>query len=289
MAEEPLTEGPQSVAEQLVAEEPVAGQQGAERQSGDELQTGEPETQEAGTWDSLGARTATLAGVAAFVVGGTGTVLAAIGDFGADSGPLAAARRNHVNFLIAAACLAAVGLFLGALYTLLRSQIRHVEKEHREELRWATIIVLAAGVLSVAAGVALGATATTKREAGRPFIEVQRVDPSSVRVTISGEGLSSDDWFEALVDGFGDDSSPDVPLAAGRFSPLQDGRLHWRARFLVPKKLGKTTITRLIVRVQKNKVAGEDCTTDADLTCLSIRIPRRVVQKSTPQSQTSTP
>jgi hypothetical protein len=39
----------------------------------------------------------TIAGVLAFLAGGLGTIIAAIGDFGSDSGALAAARRNHVQ------------------------------------------------------------------------------------------------------------------------------------------------------------------------------------------------
>src|SRR5262249_59691959 len=39
----------------------------------------------------------------AFVVGGVGTIIAAIGDFGSDSSGLAAARRNHVTLVVAAA------------------------------------------------------------------------------------------------------------------------------------------------------------------------------------------
>jgi hypothetical protein len=283
-AEEPASEEPAAetpAAEELAAEEPASEEPAAE-----EPQEEESPAEETSPWTSLGAKTATLAGVAAFVAGGTGTVLAAISDFGADNGALDAARRNHVDALVIAACLAAFGLLLGALYTVLRSQEGHVGKKHRSRVRWAAVIVLGVGVGVVAGGVAVGAFATAKREPGRPFIQVERVDRSSLRVEISGDGLSTKDWFEAKVDGFDDDASTVVPLAAGRFSPGQDGNLDWKARFQMPPKFGGATITRLRVQVQKNHIAASSCDTDEDLTCLAIRVPK--TRGSTVSSQAAT-
>jgi hypothetical protein len=90
--------------------------------------TGEEETADEtadGTSASQGSRRSaiefgTIAGVLAFLAGGLGTIVAAIGDFGSDSGALAAARRNHVHVVVAAAAAAALGLACGALYTILK-------------------------------------------------------------------------------------------------------------------------------------------------------------------------
>jgi hypothetical protein len=71
----------------------------------------------------------TTAGVVAFLAGGLGTIIAAIGDFGSDSGALAAARRNHVLLLTAAAAAAALGLACGALYTILKGDKKDDSQE----------------------------------------------------------------------------------------------------------------------------------------------------------------
>jgi hypothetical protein len=212
------------------------------------------------------AKAGTIAGATAFLAGGVGTILAAIGDFGGDTSALGAARRNHVDSLIAAAALAALGLALGGVYPFLRHRAR--------------TLVLAAGVVAVAAGVAVGAFATIAREPGRPTIVLQRVDKESVRVEITGDGLASSDWYEAIVTELSDlpQSGPaPPPLAEARFSPSQNGKLDWKARIDYPASTPTTTY--LLVRVQKDRLLRDtDCKTDKDVTCLYVHVPPSVAR-----------
>ena len=208
------------------------------------------------------AKAGTIAGATAFLAGGVGTILAAIGDFGGDTSALAAARRNHVHSLIAAAALAALGLALGGVYPFVRD-------------RWWRTHILAVGVVAVAAGVAVGAFATIAREPGRPTIVLDRVDKDSIRVEVTGDGLGSSDWYEAIVTEYlPDQQGTETPttLAGARFSPGQDGKLDWKARIAYPASTPPQA--RLLVRVQKDKlVRDSDCNTDADVTCLSVHVP----------------
>jgi hypothetical protein len=268
----------------------------------------------------------TIAGVLAFVAGGVGTIVAAIGDFGSDSGAIAAARRNHVLLVVAAAASAALGLLCGALYTIYKD--RKVSLTFRLGMQifgwflvcfavlflgiaaiaedslalWLTfassaavgtviillfsgdhdlrvgVVFLTIGVVAVAAGVALGATATSAREPGRPTIEVKREDEQTLRVEISGEGLASDDWYEAAVDGWNEAlTGKPVNLATARFSPGQDGKLAWSARINAADS-GQLKIARILVRVARGALYNpteklkEDCTTGR-ITCLTARLP----------------
>ena len=224
---------------------------------------------------STGAEKATtLTGLAAFVLGGVGTIAAAIGDFGSDDSALAAARRNHVYPLLGAAGCAALGLMLGGLFVLLRSQIRYANEKWKPRLRWLSAAALGAGIIAVAVGVGVGAFATTDRKPGRPTIQVERVDASSVSVRITSDGFPSRTWFEAIVEGFGDtERTPVVPLAAGRFSPGQDGKIDWKVRVYIPTVFKGTKIERLRVLVQRDRVVTNNCTGEVKLTCLTLRIP----------------
>jgi hypothetical protein len=225
----------------------------------------------ASVWQTLADNSGKIGGVLAFVVGGVGTIVAAIGDFGSDDSGLATARRNHVDALIAASSAAAAGLMLGMIYVLIR----------RERLdRRITKGILGAGVILVSLGVGIGAYATTNRHAGRPTIHVARVDDSSISVVVSGDGLASDDWFEAIVEGYtANPPGKKTELAAARFSPGQDGKLDWKERIQVPKKFAGSDITYLLVRVRRNNpVEGRaaDCSVSVETTCLFFRIPTTV-------------
>jgi hypothetical protein len=227
------------------------------------------------------AKATTLTGLAAFVLGGVGTIVAAIGDFGSDDSALAAARRNHVYPLLGAAGCAALGLMLGGLFILLRSQTRYANDKWKDRLRWLSAAALGVGIAAVAVGVAIGAFATTDRKPGRPTIQVERIDRSSLRVQITSEGFPSRTWFEAVVEGFGDaEKTAVVPLATGRFSPGQDGKIDWKVRVYVPPVFKGTKIERLRVLVQRDRVVANTCTGEVKLTCLSLRIPRTVEAQS---------
>jgi hypothetical protein len=97
-----------------------------------------------------------MAGVLAFVVGGVGTIVAAIGDFGSDSGALGAARRNHVLLIVAAAAAAALGLACGALYTILKQGKANDDNKETEKASigkgalFVGLLVLAGGVVLLA-------------------------------------------------------------------------------------------------------------------------------------------
>ena len=224
----------------------------------------------------------TLGGVAAFLVGGIGTIVAAIGDFGSDEGALAAARRNHVTLLILAAVCASAGLVFGALYTVIQGS----------RAGWPRL-VLVLGVLSIGAGVAFGVAATTQREPGRPTVDVDRVDESSIQVRITADGLPSNTWYEAIIEGFSyTDPGVRAKLAVARFSPGQDGRLVWSQRMALPKTVpgrvgarGGTSngmeITGVLIRVQRDTVAAEtDCNKTVSTTCMAIRVPPTPVTPS---------
>jgi hypothetical protein len=234
----------------------------------------------------------TKAGAAAFVAGGVATIVAAIGSFGSDDTALAAARRNHVSMLIAAASAAALGLLLGGLYAL-RNEGQTaapgagLAKAPRGGaiLVWlrtnAARVVLAAGVVMVALGVALGAYATANRAPGRPTISIDRVDRESVRVEITADGLPSADWYDALLRGYSDSSKKGIGvfLASARFSPGQDGKVDWTARVQVPADDAGKPITRILVTVARDApVDTKSCADDQDVvegdaTCLLIRVP----------------
>lgn len=215
------------------------------------------------------AKAGTIAGATAFLAGGVGTILAAIGDFGSSSSALAAARRNHVDSLLAAAGLAALGLALGGLYPFLRHWRRRAHPI--EPAR----VLLAVGVVSVAAGVAVGSFATIARRPGRPTIVLQRFDRSSVRIEVTADGLASSDWYEAIVTQYTPDErggETATTLAAARFSPGQNGKLDWKERIAYPSS--SPADARLLVRVAKDRLVREtDCNTDQDVTCLSVRVP----------------
>lgn len=199
----------------------------------------------------------------AFVGGGLGTVLAAITDWGSDEGGLAAARRNHVDILVAAASLAVAGLTAGAIYALLRSRGRPAT------------YALAIGVALVAAGVGCGIVATTLREPGRPTLSIERVDSESIRVGVQAEGLSSDAAFEARIDGFDEAGDFLVDLGAAKFSPSQRGALDWSQRIAVPATARGHALTRVQVWVAKDvrrKGAPPACGSGIP-TCLYLRIP----------------
>ena len=179
----------------------------------------------------------TIAGAAAFVAGGVGTIVAAIGSFGADDSALAAARRNHVWELVVAAAAAALGLMLGGLYAIVRDGAsteptlpttggERIFNGPRRFLKWMRANngrrILGAGVIAVALGVGLGTYATTNRQPGKPTIAIERVNDESVRVEITAEGLPSSDWYDAVLRGYSDSSveTDGVFLASARFSPL---------------------------------------------------------------------
>jgi hypothetical protein len=244
-------------------------------------------------WRALGASTGTLAGVIAFVVGGVGTIVAAMGDFGSDDSAIAAARRNHVWWLVAAASLAALGLLCGALYTLLQSSSEGGEgaadsdepvetpgrKSRTAGGRRLAPWVLAVGVLAIALGVGLGAYATTNRQPGRPTIKISRVpDAQAVVVHITAEGLSSDAWYELRIDGFPDAfdrNHSSIELVAARFSPGQDGKLDW-SETIGTTDLERTKIARVLVRVAPGAIArnrGLNCDVNDKVTCDFVRVP----------------
>jgi hypothetical protein len=258
-----------------------------------------------GNGGGLGA--GTIAGAAAFVAGGVGTIVAAIGSFGSDDSALAAARRNHVSELIAAASVAALGLMLAGLYGILRDASANASAKPYEG--WKAALnpvrafvawmrdgggrrVLAAGVIAVALGVGLGAYATTNRQPGRPMISIERVDADSVRVEISAEGLPSTDWYDALLRGYSDVRGADgVFLASARFSPGQDGKLDWKARVEVPTDEGGKPITRVLVTVARDKpvdlkscVMNDEDVVVGNATCLSIRVPAAAESGKTQRS-----
>jgi hypothetical protein len=231
----------------------------------------------------------TISGVLAFVVGGVGTIVAAIGDFGSDSGALAAARRNHVLLVVAAASAAALGLACGALFAIYRRSDLHIGRKHKVPVGRFFLVV---GVLAVSAGVAMGAIATSAREPGQPTIKVQRLDDKTIRVQISGEGIASDDWYEAAVAGYDDDytGASRVDLATSRFSPGQDGNLNWSVRINTDDS-GKTKIARVLIRVSRGGLYKpghiEDCTTGR-ITCLALRLPTTVDRPAGTTTTTTT-
>lgn len=200
----------------------------------------------------------TIAGGVAFVGAGLGTVLAAITDWGADDGGLAAARRNHVNMLAAAALLAISGLAVGALYALLRN------KRHSK--------VLGFGVLLVVAGVACGIIATTRREPGRPTLGADRIDTESIRVTVRADGLSSDTSFDMEAYGMDKKDAYVATLATARFSPSQRGELDWSLRIAVPPKWQNKRISRVQVWVAPDVPSGKRSSACAsgNPTCLDL-------------------
>jgi hypothetical protein len=215
-------------------------------------------------WEVLGERSGTIGGVVAFVGGGLGTVLAAITDWGSDEGGLAAARRNHVDLLVAAASLAVAGLTAGAVYALLRSRGKPI-----------ATFALAVGVVFVAAGVGSGIVATTLREPGRPTLGIERVDAESIRISVQAEGLSSDAAFEARVDGFNDKGDFLIDLAAAKFSPSQRGTLDWSQRIAVPPRADGQRLTRVQLWVAKDvrrKGAPPACGSGIP-TCLYMLLP----------------
>lgn len=228
------------------------------------------------------AKAGTVTAALAFLAGGVGTIVAAIGDFGSDSSALAVARRNHSTMLLAAASCAAFGLMLGALYPFLRGWSWHKMGKG----------LLALGVVAVAAGVGVGASATILRAPGRPTITLQRLDADSVQIEITADGLASSDWYEAIVSAYKtakDGTTTNTTLAGARFSPGQDGTVDWKARIAFPAK--STKRTRLLVRVQKDSlVKDRDCNTDADVTCLNIYVPPSAPspQSATTPASTST-
>jgi hypothetical protein len=233
----------------------------------------------------------TTAGAGAFALAGVGTIVAAIGDFGSDNSALAAARRNHVGYLVAAASLASLGLGCGALYTVLSG----TQWKESKALKRAATVFLVIGVVAVAAGVGVGAVATSRRDPGRPTIAVERLDAASIRVQISAEGLESDAWYEATVLGYPDDlagyrttgshppSKKPVDLLTVRFSPNQDGKLDWSARISTADS-GETKIGRVLVRVADGAVKSADLVncTAAKVTCLAVRVPEKA-PSTTPQ------
>ena len=255
---------------------------------------------------ATGTGAGTIAGAAAFVAGAVGTIVAAIGSFGSDDSALAAARRNQVWWLVAAASCAALGLMLGGLYALARNDGDAATAKEDDAppaglppgftdwrlanavlAGWARAnaarLMLGAGVVAVALGVGLGAYATTNRQPGRPTISLKRIDKQSVRVEITAEGLPSTTWYEAFVRGYGDEpDSPEFFLVSARFSPGQDGKVDWKTRFHMPAKIEDTKLTRILVMVQRdNLVPRKNCVEDEKITCMYVRVPPTVDPKET--------
>src|SRR5215216_4331245 len=123
-------------------------------------------------------------------------------------------------------------------------------------------------------------TLTTSRQPGRPDIEIVRADSSSVRARVTSDGFPARTWFEARVDGFAASSKRPIFLAAGRFSPDQDGAIDWNVRVYVPSKWHGRKIDRLRVVVQRDRFVGPapPCQGDVTHTCLTIRIPPQAVE-----------
>jgi hypothetical protein len=201
---------------------------------------------------------ATIAGILVFLGGGLTTVLAAITNFGAEGGAIDAARRNHTDALVLAAALAATGLLLGALYTILRKLVLPNAKP-----RWRKLAggVLVAGVVAVAAGVVVGVYATAKREPGRPTIAVARTGEDAVRVSVTANGLASENKFDIRVEGYSQEPAAQegrqpksrfvLNLLSARFSPEQSGELEWSHVINIAPPLESLSINYLQVIVAK--------------------------------------
>jgi hypothetical protein len=280
----------------------------------------------------------TVGGVLAFVAGGVGTIIAAIGDFGSDNGALAAARRNHVWLVVAAAASAALGLACGALYIIYKD--RKVPLKFQTGMQvfgwflilfavlflgiaaiaedslalWLTcaasatlgitivllfsgqrnlpidVAFLTLGALAVAAGVGLGATATSARVPGKPTIQVSRLDDKSVRVQITGEGLASNLWYETAIRGYDAAGKDFEALGAARFSPGQDGKLNWTLRVNIADTK-EVKIERLLIAVARESLDRQDIgqyCIDVTFTCLSVRLPLTPDQPPTTSTTTTT-
>jgi hypothetical protein len=238
--------------------------------------TGSTDAEEDGT---MAAKIGTIAGVLVFVGGGLATVLTAITNFGADGGALDAARRNHTGLLVAAAALAAGGLFLGATYTILMKALK--------DSRPATIVApytLMAGVAAIVAGVVMGVAATVNREPGRPSIALERLNKDSIKVTVTADGLASSASYDARIEGYHQTPAPDgrkptqvfiESLVLARFSPAQDGDLEWERVVDISPPTTTLPINYVQVIVAKENVEGPTCGAmgnDAP-TCLYTRIP----------------
>lgn len=235
--------------------------------------------------DGSGPGIATIAGILAFLAGGVATVVAAVGDIGADDSALAAARRNHPSLLIAAAAAAAFGLFVGAVYTIARSAFPPTTSGRRGAV---LAFVLGLGVLSTVAGVVMGATATADRKPGHPAIKVTRLDDATVRVHVTGDGLPSNDTYNMEIDGYGEraasDPGPYTELLAARFSPGQDGKLDWTEEVNVSPSTTAQTISRILVwitREVKWSRPTRDCNGGAAVTCSYVRVPAKAAAAST--------
>jgi hypothetical protein len=223
-------------------------------------------------------RPGTVAGVVAFVAGGLGTVLAAVTDWGSEAGGLAAARRNHPDYLMAAALFAIGGLVAGAAYTIFRD---------RRRKSW-TSWLLGLGVVLVGIGLALGIISTTKREPGRPNVRIDRLDADSILVTVHGDGWPSNASFDARVDAYDAPGRWLTDLMLARFSPDQSGELNWSERIFLPRswtvpgqktksgKPARARVARVQVNVDKDQTTGttRECNNSAP-TCVYLIVPRR--------------
>jgi hypothetical protein len=217
-----------------------------------------------------------IAGVVAFVAGGLGTVLAAVTDWGSDESGLAAARRNHVDLLMAAALCAIAGLVAGTTDMILQGRDR----------TWKSLL-LGFGVVLVGVGLALGIISTTRREPGRPSVRVDRVDADSIRVTVRGQGWKSNASFEARVDAYDAPGNWLTDLMLARFSPNQSGDLNWSERIFLPRswtlpgvktkkgKPARARVARVQVNVDRDLGTGHprECNTSAP-TCVYLDVPR---------------
>jgi hypothetical protein len=227
-----------------------------------------------------------ITAILVLVGGGVATVLGAVTDFGAESGALDAARRNHPTLLAAAAALAAAGLVLGAAYTVAtgsHSTGRTVSVGRK---------LLFPAVLSLGIGIVLGVLATVNREPGRPVINITRTSKDGVKVSVTIDGLSSSDSYEAQIDGYeqqpDQSNSPGNPpqtfveqLLVSRFSPGQDGKLHWEQIIDISPPDANQTMNYLLVRLADSKLQRlqDNCADKATSskkrvpTCLYSRIP----------------
>jgi hypothetical protein len=199
-----------------------------------------------------------VAGVVALVLGAVATVLTAVTDWGSDSSGLAAARRNHTSALEWAAGFAIAALVIGAIYTIVRQKQR----------RWSDAL-LGIGVMAVGIGLGFGIISTTERKPGRPIVNVERVDASSIRVVVRGEGLPSDASFVMRVDAYDNPGNWLADLMLARFSPNQKGELRWSQRVRLPPswinhkrgkngKVGRAFVGRVQVNVDRDDDALEN-------------------------------
>jgi hypothetical protein len=144
--------------------------------------------------------------------------------------------------------------------------------------------VLIGGVFAVATGVVCGVYATVKREPGRPAISVERVNESTLRVAVTGEGLAAGAKFEGRIEAYNQTTGNGKqsfigPLVSARFSPQQNGHLKWE-RLVDISSPGEQHINYVQVIVAEGDAGHLTCAvsemdqgkTEAP-TCLYTRLP----------------